>query len=165
MSDILAKKHESLVTAKEIMDSLRGMFGQPSWSLRHEAIKYIYTKQMKEGTSVREHVLNMMMIFNIVEVNGSPINKANQNLTMGKGKEVEANVATTKKELIGGSSPKTRVETLNMKKKRKGTTPKNSEGKKVAKGKCYYCNEDGHWLQNCSKYLAEKKAEKEVQRN
>ncbi|TYK22241.1 gag/pol protein [Cucumis melo var. makuwa] len=49
MSDVLAKKHESLATAKEIMDSLKGMFGQPEWSLRHEAIKYIYNKCMKEG--------------------------------------------------------------------------------------------------------------------
>ncbi|KAA0067934.1 Glutaredoxin active site-containing protein [Cucumis melo var. makuwa] len=118
------------------MDSLREMFGEPSWSLRHEAIKYIYTKQIKEGIFVREHVLDMMMHFNIAEVNGGPINEANQrfyNLTMGKGKEVETNVATTEKELVGGSSSKTRVGTLNMKKKRKGKTPKNSEGKKVAK--------------------------------
>ncbi|XP_050947436.1 uncharacterized protein LOC127151492 [Cucumis melo] len=77
MSDVLAKKHESLATAKEIMDSLTKMFGQPSWSLKHEAIKYIYTKQIKEGTSVREHVLDMMMHFNIAEVNGGSINEAN----------------------------------------------------------------------------------------
>ncbi|KAA0060296.1 gag/pol protein [Cucumis melo var. makuwa] len=60
------------------MDSLKGMFGQPKWSLRHEAIKYIYTKHMKEGTSVREHVLDMMMHFNIAEVNGGVIDEANQ---------------------------------------------------------------------------------------
>ena len=42
MTDVLAKKHESLGMAKEIMDSLRGMFGQQEWSLRHEAVKYIY---------------------------------------------------------------------------------------------------------------------------
>ncbi|KAA0051354.1 gag/pol protein [Cucumis melo var. makuwa] len=88
-----------------------------------------------------------------------------QNLPMGKGKEVEANFATTEKELVGGSSSKTRVGTLNMKKKRKGMTPKNSEGKKVAKGKCDHCNEDEHWLRNCPKYLAEKKAEKTAQGN
>ncbi|TYK16526.1 gag/pol protein [Cucumis melo var. makuwa] len=84
---------------------------------------------------------------------------------MGKGKEVEANVATTEKELVGGSSFKTRDGTLNMKKKRKEKTPKNSEGKKVAKGKCYHCNEDGYWLRNCLKYLANKKDEKEAQGN
>ncbi|KAA0032130.1 gag/pol protein [Cucumis melo var. makuwa] len=202
MSDVLAKKHESLAMAKEIMDSLREMFGQPSWSLRHEAIKYIYTKQMKEGTSVREHVVDMIVHFNIAKVNGSPINEANQvsfilkslsksfvpfqtnvslskieftlttllnelqrfqNLTIGKGKEVEANVATIEKKLLRGSSSKSRVGPSLMKNKRKGKTPKNSKGKKVAKGKYYHYNEDGHWLRNCSKYLAEKKAENEAQ--
>ncbi|KAA0046206.1 gag/pol protein [Cucumis melo var. makuwa] len=78
MSNVLGKKHESLAPAKEIMDSLKGMFGQPEWSLRHGAIKYIYTKRMKEGTSVREHVLDMMMHFNIAEVNGGAINEDNQ---------------------------------------------------------------------------------------
>ncbi|KAA0059677.1 gag/pol protein [Cucumis melo var. makuwa] len=76
MSDVLAKKYESLTTAKEIMDSLKGMFGQPKWSLRHETIKYIYIKRMKEGTSVREHVLDMMIHFNIAEVNGGAIDEA-----------------------------------------------------------------------------------------
>ena len=148
MTDVLAKKHDSIATAKGIMDSLREMFGQPSWSLRHEAIKHIYTKRMKEGTSVREHVLDMMMHFNIAEVNGGPIDEANQvsfilqslpksfvpfqtnaslnkiefnlttllnelqrfqNLTLSKGKEVEANVAVTKRKFIKGSSSKNKV--------------------------------------------------------
>ncbi|XP_038902425.1 uncharacterized protein LOC120089071 [Benincasa hispida] len=78
MSDVLANKYKSLAMAKEIIDSLREMFGQPSWSLRHEAIKHIYMKWMKEGTSVREHVLDMMMYFNTAKVNGGPINEANQ---------------------------------------------------------------------------------------
>ena len=60
------------------MDSLREMFGQPSWSLRHESIKHIYTKGMKKGTSVREHVLDMRMHFSIAEVNDGPIDEANQ---------------------------------------------------------------------------------------
>ena len=77
MFDVLAKKHESLAATKKIMNSLREMFGQPSWSLKHEAIKYVYTKRMKEFTSVREHVLDMMMHFNITEVNDGPINEAN----------------------------------------------------------------------------------------
>ncbi|TYK27705.1 gag/pol protein [Cucumis melo var. makuwa] len=168
MSDVLAKKHDSLATAKEIMDSLKEMFGQPSWSLRHEAIKYIYTTKMKEGTSVREHILDKMMHFNIAEVNDGPINEANQlhrfqNLTMGKWKEVETNVVTIEKELVRGSSSKTRVGPSQMKKKRNGKTLKNNKGKKVAKGKCYHYNEDEHWLRNCLKYLVEKKAEKEAQ--
>ncbi|TYK28011.1 gag/pol protein [Cucumis melo var. makuwa] len=78
MTDVLTKKHESLTTAKEIIDALKAMFGQPEWSLRHEAIKYIYTKRMNEGTSIKEHVLDMMMHFNIAEVNGGAIDEANQ---------------------------------------------------------------------------------------
>ncbi|KAA0032025.1 gag/pol protein [Cucumis melo var. makuwa] len=148
MSDVLAKKHESLATTKEIMDILWAMFGQPKWSLRHETIKYIYTKRIKEGTSVREHVLDMMMHFNIAEVNGGAIDQANQvsfileslpksfipfqtnasmnkiefnlttllnelwrfqSLTMGKGKQVEANVATTKRMFLRRSSSKTKT--------------------------------------------------------
>ncbi|KAA0054770.1 gag/pol protein [Cucumis melo var. makuwa] len=197
MSDVLAKKHESLVTTKEIMDSLKGMFGQPDWSLRHEVIKYIYTKRMKKGTSVREHVLDMMMHFNIAEVNGGAIDDANQvrfileslpksfipfqtnaslnkiefnlttllnklqrfqNLTMGKGKEVEANVATTKRKFSRGSSFKSKVgpskPNQKIEKKEKAKTPKQNKGKKtIEKGKCYHCGENGHWLRNCSKYL------------
>ncbi|KAA0035987.1 gag/pol protein [Cucumis melo var. makuwa] len=78
MSDVLAKKHESLATTKKIIDSLKGMFGQQEWSVRHETIKYIYTKRMKEETSIREHVLDMMMHLNIAEVNGGAIDEANQ---------------------------------------------------------------------------------------
>ncbi|KAA0048103.1 gag/pol protein [Cucumis melo var. makuwa] len=207
MSDVLAKKHESLATAKEIMDSLKGMFGQPKWSLRHKAIKYIYTKRMKEGTSIREHVLYMMIHFNIAEVNGGAIDEANQvsfileslpksfipfqtnvslnkiefnlttllnelqrfqNLTMGKAKEMEANIATTKGKFSRGSSSKSKVgpskPNRKIEKKGKGKTPKQNKGKKTqGKGKCYHCGENGHSLINCPKYLTQKKAEKEAQ--
>ncbi|KAA0062202.1 gag/pol protein [Cucumis melo var. makuwa] len=87
------------------MDSLRKM------SLRHDKIKHIYTKQMKEGTSIREHVLDIMMHFNITE-----------------GKEVEANVATIEKECMGGSTFKIKVGPSQMKKKGKDKTPKNNGG-------------------------------------
>ncbi|KAA0045327.1 DNA-binding protein HEXBP-like [Cucumis melo var. makuwa] len=37
MSDILSKKHEIMVTARQIIDSLREMFGQPSIQIKLEA--------------------------------------------------------------------------------------------------------------------------------
>ncbi|KAA0034961.1 gag/pol protein [Cucumis melo var. makuwa] len=174
MSDVLAKKHEFLAMAKEIMDSLKGMFGQPKWSLRHEAIKYIYTKYMKVGASIKEHVLDIMMHFNIAEVNGGAIYEANkvsfileplpnsfipfqtnaslnkiefnlttlpnelqhfQNLTKGKGKEVEANVATTKGKFKRGSSSKSKAgpskSNRKIEKKGKGEDSQAEQGKLV----------------------------------
>ncbi|KAA0063982.1 gag/pol protein [Cucumis melo var. makuwa] len=82
-----------------------------------------------------------------------------QNLTMDKGKEVEAIVATLKKEFTRGSSSKTKVGHLQMKKKGKGKTPKKIKGKKVIKGKSYHCNQNGYSLRNFPKYLAEKEAQ------
>ncbi|TYK09785.1 gag/pol protein [Cucumis melo var. makuwa] len=64
MFDILSKKYEIMVTTRQIMYSLREMFGQPSIHIMQEAIKYIYNARMKDGQSVREHVLNMIVHFN-----------------------------------------------------------------------------------------------------
>ncbi|KAA0063984.1 gag/pol protein [Cucumis melo var. makuwa] len=64
---------------------------------------------------------------------------------------------------MGGPSSKTKVGPSQMNKKGKGKISKNSKGKKVSKGKYYHCNQNGHWLRNCPKYLAEKKADKEAQ--
>ncbi|TYK01836.1 gag/pol protein [Cucumis melo var. makuwa] len=128
---------------------------------------------MKGGTSVREHILDMMIHFNIAEVNGVAIDETNQrfqNLTMGKGKEVEANVATTKRNFSRGSSSKFKAGPLKpnrkIEKKGNGKTLKQNKGKKtIEKGKCYHCSENGHWLRNYPKYLAQKKAENEAQEN
>ncbi|XP_038889092.1 uncharacterized protein LOC120079003 [Benincasa hispida] len=78
ISDLLSKKHERLATAREIMDSLQGLFGQPSTPAMHDAIKFVYNCRMKEGTSVREHVLNMIIHFNIAEVNRVLMNEKSQ---------------------------------------------------------------------------------------
>ncbi|KAA0059527.1 gag/pol protein [Cucumis melo var. makuwa] len=175
MTNVLEKKHEPLAMTKEITDSLTEMFGKPSYSLRHEAIKHIYTKRMKEGSSVREHVLDMMMHFDIAKTNAS-LSKIEldlttlpnelqrfQTLTLGKGKEMEANVATTKRKFLKGSSFKNKVgpskPKAQMKKKGKGKTPKTRNTKKcVEKGKCFYCNHLEHSKRNCPKYFSKKNA-------
>ncbi|XP_038904417.1 uncharacterized protein LOC120090784 [Benincasa hispida] len=54
------------------------MFGQSSSSVRHDALKYVHNSRMKEGISVREHVLDMMVYFNITEVNGVVIDEKSQ---------------------------------------------------------------------------------------
>ena len=58
-----------MVTARQIKDSLREMFGQPSIQIKQEAIKYVYNARMKKGQSVREHVLDIIVNFNVAEMN------------------------------------------------------------------------------------------------
>ncbi|KAA0047842.1 gag/pol protein [Cucumis melo var. makuwa] len=58
-----------MITARQIMDSLRDKFGPPSIQIKQEAIKYIYNVRMKEGQSVREHVLDMIVNLNVAEMN------------------------------------------------------------------------------------------------
>ncbi|KAA0043514.1 gag/pol protein [Cucumis melo var. makuwa] len=67
-----------MVTARQIMDSLREMFGQPSIKIKQEAIKYVYNARMKEGQSVKEHVLDMIVNFNIAEMNGVVFDEKSQ---------------------------------------------------------------------------------------
>ena len=71
LSDILNKKHEAIMNARQIMESLQEMFGQPSSQIQHEALKYVYNARMKEDQSVREHVLDLMVQFNVAEMNGT----------------------------------------------------------------------------------------------
>ncbi|XP_038902404.1 uncharacterized protein LOC120089043 [Benincasa hispida] len=78
ISDVLNKKHEVMPTASEIMASLQEMFGQLLSSVRHETINYVYVTRMKDGTNVREHVLDMMLHFNIAESHGAMIDETSQ---------------------------------------------------------------------------------------
>ena len=78
MTDVLVTQHEAMTIAFEIMKSLQAMFGQPSEQKWHEAIRFAMLTCMKEGTSVQEHVLNMMSYFNTVEINGGAIDEPSQ---------------------------------------------------------------------------------------
>ena len=70
-SNALNKKYEAVMNARQIMESLQEMFGQPSSQIRHEALKYVYNACVKEGQSVNEHVLDLMVQFNVAEMNGA----------------------------------------------------------------------------------------------
>ncbi|XP_038902471.1 uncharacterized protein LOC120089124 [Benincasa hispida] len=78
ISDVLNKKHEVMPTAREIMALLQEMFGKPSSSIRHEAIKYVDSTRMKDWSNIREHVLDMMVHFNIAEAHGAMIDEISQ---------------------------------------------------------------------------------------
>ncbi|XP_038877305.1 uncharacterized protein LOC120069587 [Benincasa hispida] len=78
ISDVLNKKHVIMPTARKIMASLQEMFEQPSPSVRHEAIKYVYVTRMKYRTNVREHVLDMMVHFNVAKAHRVMIDETSQ---------------------------------------------------------------------------------------
>ena len=78
MNEVLRTKHEGLETAREIMESLQQMFGRPSEQAHHEAVKAVMNSKMKNGFSVREHVLKMIHHFNEAEINGAKIDEKTQ---------------------------------------------------------------------------------------
>lgn len=54
------------------------MFDQQSFTLMYKAIKYVYNSIIKEVTTIREHVLNMIIHFNATKLNGYVINESSQ---------------------------------------------------------------------------------------
>lgn len=64
-----------MITACQIMELLCEMFGQKSSQLKHDALKFIFNARRREGISVQEHVLDMMVHFNVAEVNVAIIDK------------------------------------------------------------------------------------------
>ena len=72
---VLQEKCQGMRTAAEIMESLETMFGKISMSSRHEAVKAIENSRMKEGASLREHLLVMMARFHEAEVHGACIDQ------------------------------------------------------------------------------------------
>ncbi|XP_062103811.1 uncharacterized protein LOC133814924 [Humulus lupulus] len=70
MSDILRMNHEEYETVLEIWESLRAVFGQQSDQCRHEATRTYMNIKMKKGTSLKEHVLNMINTIHYAKVHG-----------------------------------------------------------------------------------------------
>ena len=52
ISNVLQAKHQEMVIAKEIMDSLEGMFAKVTRQARQAAVCSIMIAQMKKGTKV-----------------------------------------------------------------------------------------------------------------
>ena len=166
------------------MDSLQQMFGSPSEQARHEAVKAVMNNKMKNGSSVREHVLKMIHHFNEVEINGAKIDEKTQvgmiletlspsflqfrtnyimnhkkcNLTKllnelqsyetlidDKGDKTniaEANAVVGK---ASSSRNKKKRNVRNQKDKKKIQKKKRKVVEPKPKGKCFHCNQDGHW--------------------
>ncbi|XP_042016233.1 uncharacterized protein LOC121764246 [Salvia splendens] len=78
MSNVLQHQHHSYEFAHEIMENLQSFFGTQSRSARSLAIKSLMNKTMKEGTPVRDHVLEMMRDLNQIEFLGGSIDPDSQ---------------------------------------------------------------------------------------
>ncbi|XP_038874433.1 uncharacterized protein LOC120067099 [Benincasa hispida] len=100
-----------------------------------------------------------------------------QSLLKGKKKVCEANVVSSSKNFLKGSTSRTKFapssfDTKKWKKKKgskgKGklstnpqpATPRGRQPAPVENGKCFHYNQDGHWKRNCSHWLKEKKKAK-----
>ena len=68
MSDVLQTKHESLETTYEILESLKEMFGRQSDQSRHKATRAYMNTKINKGVSVREHVLNIIIVCHEAEM-------------------------------------------------------------------------------------------------
>ena len=73
MSTVLQHQHQGMNTATEIMNNLNNLFGTQNRAAKSLAFRSIMTKVMKEGTPVRDHVLEMMSHLNQIEVLGGVI--------------------------------------------------------------------------------------------
>ncbi|XP_042067204.1 uncharacterized protein LOC121810509 [Salvia splendens] len=78
MSTVLQHQHQGMNTATEIMNNLNNHFGTQNRAAKSLAFRSIMTKVMKEGTSVRDHVLEMMSHLNQIEILGGIIDPESQ---------------------------------------------------------------------------------------
>ena len=78
MYSVLEHQHSVMATATEIMQNLANLFGAQNRTTKSQDFRSIITKTMKEGTSVREHVLEMMSHLNQIEVLGGTIDPESQ---------------------------------------------------------------------------------------
>ncbi|XP_042047217.1 uncharacterized protein LOC121793074, partial [Salvia splendens] len=78
MSSVLKHQHSAMETATEIMQNLKNLFGTQNRTAKSQTFRSIMSKTMKEGSSVRDHVLEMMGHLNQIEVLGGTIDPESQ---------------------------------------------------------------------------------------
>ncbi|XP_042032306.1 uncharacterized protein LOC121779016 [Salvia splendens] len=78
MSTMLRHRHAAMATATAIMQNLTNLFGTRNRATKSQAFRSIMAKIMKEATSVRDHVLEMISHLNQIEVLGGTIDPKSQ---------------------------------------------------------------------------------------
>ncbi len=75
MSNELQCQHESMKTAKEILDHLQELYGEQSRAARFEVSKRLFKGKMRDGQSVHEHGLTMIIDLEELEKLGMTMHK------------------------------------------------------------------------------------------
>ena len=64
LNEVLQSQHQSMSTSSAMLLSLQEMFGVQSRSVKQMVMKQIMNARMSEGTSVRDHMIKMIGLFN-----------------------------------------------------------------------------------------------------
>ena len=78
MSNILQHQHENMATAYYMMMNLKEMFEDQKRAEKQVAIKALLNTKMAEWTPVRDHVLNMIVYLNELEIMRAKIDGESQ---------------------------------------------------------------------------------------
>ena len=78
MSNVLQHQHQAMLSAFEILENLKQMFGDQGRSAKQTAMRTLMNTKMVEGTLVRDHVLKMIGLLNELEVLGAKIDNDSQ---------------------------------------------------------------------------------------
>ncbi|KAM6568960.1 hypothetical protein CsatB_016945 [Cannabis sativa] len=171
MVDTLKTRFANTVTAVEIMTQLTELFGMASIQSRFDATKKFINARMEPHQNVRDHLLQMASYFQEAQNHGAemdqttqtyenliggPKKRGNKPQNSGNGNKTsnpEALVASTSKShhKKKWKNAKKRAQAANAARNKNAGASGNTQ-----KGKCFYCNEKGHWKSQCPKYLAKK---------
>nr|XP_016475641.1 PREDICTED: uncharacterized protein LOC107797286 [Nicotiana tabacum] len=78
IKNVLQHQHQSMVSAYDMLESLKEMFGEQKRVAKQTTMKALLNTKMAERSSVKDYVLKMMGLLNELEVLGAVIDKESQ---------------------------------------------------------------------------------------
>ncbi|CAA0841984.1 Unknown protein, partial [Striga hermonthica] len=166
LSNVLQHQQQSMNTIADMLLNLKELFGHQSRAARQEAMRILMNMTMREGTPVREHVLAMMAQLKELEVLGAFIDGETQvdivlqslpkcfeqfrlNYNMNKMLMTLPELVAELQAAEGLFRQKTQAMVAQRGEASTSKAPKGKKRKKKPKGKCYNCQQKGHWKANC----------------
>lgn len=161
----------SCVNAKQAWDELRAHYEQESLASKLYFKKQYFRSEMKEGSSVEEHLKHMKELTDQLTAVGAPISEEDQVVTLLGSLPKSYNTLVTaleartdqprlsyvqqalireemKLKVLGSGSANPRAQFTCSKRK---PTKKQSYEQQSQRIKCYNCREFGHYARNCPK--------------